>query len=162
MPRKSYRKQVVKMKEIIRLSPDDSRIEDAIHLAEEVFMAFEAPIYSQTGIDCFLGFIKGSTFREKLNNGTAVIYIYIDDGNICGMMSIRDASHICLAFVKSEYQRKGIGTALFKRISSDFPDTKFTVNAAPAGYEFYRSIGFIPTDMELIDDGITYTPMKII
>lgn len=146
------------MYEIIKLCPDDSRINEALTLAAEVFTEFEAPLYSKEGAESFFAFLNGENLRRKLSDGSAVIYIYEDDG-IRGMMAVRDGSHICLAFVEREYQRRGVGRALFDCILSDYPNANITVNAAPTGYEFYKRLGFMPADMELVEDGIIYTPM---
>lgn len=147
------------MNRIIRLGPADDRIEKALELAYEVFCECEAPLYSAEGAESFTAFLYGDRFKAGLTDGSAVVYICEENGDITGMMAIRDGRHICLAFVKHGQRQKGIGRMLFERIISDHPGRDITVNAAPTGYEFYKHMGFIPADMELMDDGIIYTPM---
>ncbi len=145
--------------EIIRLNADDERISDALELAERVFMQFEAPIFTADGTDNFLRYIKGKKLADKLNDGSAAVYICISEGIICSMLCICDKNHISLCFTESGYQRKGIGSALLEAAFADNNSDSYTVNASPFGVNFYRKHGFVPTDMELMENGIIYTPM---
>ena len=62
--------------------------------------------------------------------------------------------------IKDRYRGKGIGKALFKAFGIDTPGRVFTVNAALPAYGFYKKMGFVPTDIEKIEDGLIFTPMK--
>lgn len=142
------------------LYPDDSRIDDALRLAERVFMEFEAPVYPEEGKDNFLKYLYGEDLRGFISCRAAEMYICSEDDNICAMMCLVRGDHISLAFTEKAYQRKGMGRAMFEEILKRHTREDFTVNSSPFGYEFYKSLGFEPTDMELIEDGIIFTPMK--
>ena len=106
-----------------------------------------------------IAFLFGGELDGKLRDGSAQMYVCITDDKLCGAMAVRDGGHITLAFVPREYQRMGIGRRLFERISEDNPGVCFTVNSSPVGVPFYSSLGFAPTDMERMEDGILFTPM---
>lgn len=148
------------MYEIIKLEKDDKRINTALKLAEQVFMEHEAPVYPKSGVDNFISYLYGDTLSGYIANDRAEIYICDEDGDITGMMAILNGSHITLAFVKTDRQHQGIGRSLFERILSEHDNTDITVNASPVGIPFYKSLGFVPVDMERIEDGIVFTPMK--
>lgn len=142
------------------LDPDDCRIEEALSLAAWVFDEIEAPMYPPEGRAHFMSFVNGKDLRDRIASGNFKVYICSEQCSIVGMMAIRDGSHISLAFVDNEHRGTGIGKELFERIAADHPDTAFTVHAAPLAEEFYRKMGFSPTDMERLEDGIMYIPME--
>lgn len=148
------------MDNILRLNYGDSRITEALRLAEQVFMECEAPIYPKGSAKAFLDFLYGESLSKKLARGGAFIWICERDGEIIGMMSVRDGSHICLAFVKRGFRGQGVGSRLLDTVTSTLRENCFTVNASPPGLPFYLKRGFVPSDMEQIEDGIIYTPMK--
>lgn len=148
----------MRITELIR--PDDCRIEEALSLAAWVFDEIEAPIYPPEGREHFMSFVNGRDIREHIDSGDLKIYICSEQCSIIGMMAVRNGSHISLAFVDDEHRGTGVGKELFERIAADCPDRTFTVHAAPPAEEFYRKLGFVPTDMERLEDGIMYIPME--
>ncbi|MCD7729951.1 MAG: GNAT family N-acetyltransferase [Oscillospiraceae bacterium] len=135
----------------------------AIDLAKEVFMKFEAPIYPKEGTNSFLGFLYGENMRRMLLEKSIVFFGAFEENQLIGMCAVRDKNHISLFFVRESCQRRGVGRKLFYTISNfakeNYNSKTFTVNSSPFGLPFYSAMGFIPTDMERIEDGITYTPM---
>lgn len=145
-----------------RLS-DDEDIDKALALAEEVFMEFDAPHFSQRGINSFKSFVRGRRVAEMLADGSFVIWGCLCGGRLIGMLALRENSHISLAFVRGEYHRCGIGRKLYaeaKKYALARSIKSITVNASDYGLPFYRAMGFTETDMQRQDDGIIYTPME--
>jgi len=137
-------------------------IDIAIKFALNVFMEFEAPGYSPEGIACFKSFILSDAFKKY----------YIVDNNLflgsfykyklIGIVAMKNSSHVCLAFVEKEFHRKGIATKLFNLLFENRKANgmqEITLNSSPYAVPFYHAIGFIDTDIEHTQDGITYTPM---
>lgn len=109
-------------------------------------------------------FLTGRKLRNSILIGSGAVYICIADGETVGMAAVtkrysKDALHLSLAFVKGEYQHRGVGRALIDKIILDHPGRDITVNASPVGYGFYNAMGFVPTDMERMTDGLIFTPM---
>lgn len=147
---------------IIKPLMSKDEIYGAISLAHDVFMEFEAPVYSKEGVKSFLEFIYGDTLKQKHNDGTFHIWGCYKNDILAGMMALRDGNHISLAFTDKDFHRQGVGRMLFS-VLRDYSEeqgfNKITVNSSPYGLLFYKALGFMETDHERVDDGIRYTPM---
>lgn len=135
---------------------EEEETEAALELAWRVFTEFESPVYAPEGT---------AEFRKSINdeNYLAGIRYYgaFDAGKLIGVLGVRnEQAHICFFFVDGEYQRRGTGTGLFKRMLEDFPGRDITLNAAPYGLPFYKALGFNATDDEQTVNGIRFTPME--
>ncbi len=141
-------------------------VDDALALALEVFMEFEAPEYKPEGVNSFKSFIQDEKTISSYKQGLCPMYGAFGDGKLIGLIGMREnKTHINLVFVKKEYHRKGVATAIFRylleNLLKDFPDlSEITLNSSPYGVPFYLSLGFVPQSEELKKDGIRYTPMK--
>ncbi len=147
----------------------ENEVSEALNLALEVFMQFEAPDYKPEGTETFKkDFIENDEFIENCKKGVCPIYAAFDGDNIVGIIGMRASkTHINLAFTKKEYHHRGIATAIFKFLLNDLlrenPDLKeITLNSSPYGLGFYKYIGFIPLSEEQEINGIRFTPMKYI
>lgn len=147
----------------VKMLSESNEIKEALKLAEDVFMQFEAPLFSKRGTESFISFLWGKRVKEMLDEGEFVIWgCYIGEV-LAGMMALRNASHISLAFVRGDFHRQGIGRMLYaeaRNYASAGNVKKITVNASDYGIPFYRAMGFKETDMQLEADGIIYTPME--
>lgn len=153
-----------KLYNIRRITADET--EAALSLALEVFMEFEAPEYAPEGVTAFKeSVIESNKFREAVASGENPIYAAFDGDKMIGIIGMRsNMTHICLAFVRKEYHRKGAATAMFRYLLEEVkrlhPEHKtITLNSSPYGVPFYEHIGFIATDSEQTVDGIRFTPM---
>lgn len=142
-------------------------VDEALALALEVFMEFEAPDYGLEGVDTFRrDIIENEEFIAQCKQGICPIYAAFDGDRIIGIMGMRaNKTHIMLVFTKREYHHQGVATALFEFLKRDIlkdnPDLKeITLNSSPYGKGFYLHLGFIPLSEEREDNGIRYTPMK--
>ena len=127
----------------------------ACDLVRQVFCRFEAPEYSQEGID---------EFQRTLENMDALrhmpFYCAFHGGELVGVLAMRKPQHISLFFVKEVWHRQGVGRLLFDAMRRDYADQVFTVNSSPYAVEVYRHLGFVPTDTEQLTNGIRYAPMR--
>ena len=129
--------------------------EPALALVWETFLLFEAPDYSPEGVETFQNFIGNRQNLCALN-----LYGIFDGDRLCGVAATRKgSSHLSLLFVRKEFQGQGIGRMLIDRIQKDAPGS-LTVHSSPYAVEFYRRMGFQDTDVEQLEDGIRFTPMK--
>lgn len=142
-------------------------VDEALALALEVFMEFEAPDYGPEGVDTFRrDIIENEEFIAQCKQGICPIYAAFDGDRIIGIMGMRaNKTHIMLVFTKREYHHQGVATALFAFLKNDIlkdnPDQKeITLNSSPYGKGFYLHLGFVPLSEEREDNGIRYTPMK--
>lgn len=140
--------------EIVKISKE--KLPEAMALVWEVFSEFEAPDYSQEGVDEFKRFIDAQ--MEQL---TVEMYGAYEKGSLQGIIATRnEGSHIALFFVKKEYHGQGIGKSLFQHISPLCAGDAITVNSSPYAAKIYRKLGFLDTDGEQLTNGIRYLPMR--
>ncbi len=151
---------------IRKIKPEE--VSNALTLALEVFMQFEAPDYKPQGVETFRkDIIENPEFIDKCRKGICPIYAAFDNGKMVGIIGMRNKSHINLVFTKSEYHRNGIATSIFKYLLSEIknnsPQVKeITLNSSPYGKSFYLHLGFVPLSEEQEIDGIRFTPMKYV
>ncbi len=135
-------------------------------LVEAVFMTHIAPLYTQEGIEEFLGYAEVSEFTRRLQR-EHVILVAETDAQIVGMIELREQRHISLLFVADAYQGRGIATELLaraiqlcRRVNPDL--TALTVHASPNAAPIYRRLGFAPSAEEQVVHGIRYIPMTLV
>lgn len=146
-----------------------NEVEQALNLAMEVFMQFEAPDYKPEGVETFKkDIIENDEFIENCKKGVCPIYAAFEKNKIVGIIGMRaNKTHISLVFTKKEYHHRGIATAIFNFLLNDRlaenPDLKeITLNSSPYGLGFYKHMGFIALTGEQELNGIRFTPMKYI
>lgn len=152
---------------IRRINSDE--VEEALSLALEVFMEFEAPVYSPDGVAAFKrDIIENADFIAGCKSGKCPIYAAFEGDVMIGIMGMRPTkTHINLAFTRKEYHRRGVATALFEYLLKDILAEnpaleEITLNSSPYGLPFYLHIGFVPLTEEQEIDGIRFTPMKYV
>ena len=142
-----------------------SEWEEAMRLAWDTFILFEAPEYSKEGIRNFKNFVNDPLLKYLFLEGKYRTMAAFCNGIMIGIVGVRNETHISLLFVDSDYHRKGIATKLLDKVFEDtyktFGKREMTVNSSPYAVGFYHKLGFIDTDVEKTTDGIRYTPMVI-
>lgn len=129
--------------------------EEALRLAWKVFMEFEAPEYSQEGIEEFRHFVTNIAPKADMRFWGAYV-----NGKLAGMIAIRQPQHISLFFVDTKHQHKGIGRKLFETLEKEFSQGTITVNSSPYAVHIYHKLGFKDTNSEQTVNGIRFTPME--
>lgn len=128
----------------------------ALKLVLATFMKYEAPDYSQKGIETF----KNSVIYNDNYLNTIVMYGAYEGDILQGVIATRkQGTHIALFFVDGKYHRQGIGRKLFEIVLENSVSDKITVNSSPYAVDVYHHLGFTDTDSEQIEDGMRYTPM---
>jgi GNAT superfamily N-acetyltransferase len=139
------------------LKPD--RLSEVLALIRDVFLEYEAPAYSDEGMQEFMRFIELKSISEMLAENKMKIWMCEYGGEIIGALAA-DKGHIFLMFVKGQYHRKGIARNLLDRMIEYYKPETITVNSSPYAVEAYRRLGFVDTDKEQIVNGLRFTPMK--
>ena len=133
-----------------------AKLPEAMALVWDVFLEFEAPDYSQEGIDEFKKFIDG-----QVAHMTRAIYGAYEKDQLLGVIATRnEGSHIALFFVRKDHHGQGIGRRLFEHILLLCESRFLTVNSSPYALKIYRKLGFVDMDTEQLTNGIRYIPMK--
>ncbi|WP_242952142.1 GNAT family N-acetyltransferase [Butyrivibrio sp. YAB3001] len=137
----------------------------AMKLAWKTFIKFDAPDYSQEGIQNFHNFVNDDMLRKMFIAGHYQLFVAVDREKYVGMLTLREKKHISLLFVDENYHGNGVGSALIKYVSKYVSEEegldRITVNSAPYAREFYHKRGFKDLGPETVADGIRYTPMEL-
>lgn len=136
-----------------RLAPEEYPA--ALELCWRVFLEFEAPEYAPEGVATFRASLDDEERTRRLD-----FYGAFDGEQLVGVLCMRQPQHIGSFFVDAAYHRRGIGRRLFEAMRQDYENQVFTVNSSPYAVEIYRRLGFVPTDVEQLTDGLRYTPMR--
>ena len=135
---------------------DEIQLTNAIALIWSTFLQFEAPDYSEEGIQSFKDFIDNKEILKTLEFWGAY-----DNKELKGVIATNDnRKHICCFFVKSQYHRQGIGRKLWEYLRENSQSKVITVNSSPYAVPVYHKLGFVDLDIEQVSDGMRYTPMK--
>lgn len=132
-------------------------IELALDLAWEVFLQFEAPDYTQEGVEVFFKSLNDMKWLSMLR-----MFGAFWKGEMVGMIATRNnGSHIALFFVRAEHQKTGVGRKLFNYILQKNLSNFLTVNSSPYAVAIYRHFGFQDMHEEQEVKGVRFTPMKL-
>lgn len=100
-----------------------------------VFKEFEAPEYSNEGIQEFQDFIALDTVKERMKNKELLLWGYWDKNKLVGTIAARPPCHISLLFVDREYHRRGIAKKLYRTVLDFYTENssydEMTVNSSP-------------------------------
>lgn len=149
---------------IRRLRPEE--LEAALELEMDTFLRFEAPDYGPEGVDTFRrDIIDNPQFHEDCRNGKNRIWGAVDGDKLVGIFGMRGKSHICLVFTHHAYHRRGVASAIFRKLLADVRQEdpqlqKITLNSSPYGKPFYLKVGFQMVEAEKTINGIRFTPME--
>lgn len=153
------------MEEVTYRAAYRSEWDICMDLAWRTFLKFEAPEYSEEGIENFKAFVYDGVLKNMFHNGAYQLFVAVSGGVIIGIISLRDNNHISLLFVDSKYHRQGVGSGLISKLAEylycEMGQTSMTVNAAPYAVEFYHKVGFEDTGEEQVSAGIRFTPMVL-
>ena len=118
-----------------------------------MFLEYEAPDYTQEGIDEFYKSIHDENYLAMLS-----LYGAFSSEGLVGVIATRNSGkHIALFFVDGKYHRQGIGKQLFQAVQTD----KMTVNSSPYAVPVYSKFGFKSVNTEQVVNGIRFTPMEL-
>jgi GNAT superfamily N-acetyltransferase len=135
------------------------------NLVARSFNEFIAPDFLEEGIEEFFRYANPRSLAKR-SDGAHFILVAEAEGEIAGMVEVREMSHISMLFVDKAHHRKGIGRELLKlaleRIKSEnSAPEEITVNSSRFAVPFYESIGFVKTCEEKIIYGVVHAPMAL-
>jgi len=132
--------------------------DEALLFAKKVYVESKDESYSEKGIETFCNFIDNKEITKSFK-----IYGAFEDNILKGVIATdRRKRHINLFFVDKFSQAKGIGKKLMSVIIDDNENSFITVNSSRYAVPIYEKIGFVKTEEEKEQDGLKFTPMKLI
>lgn len=104
-----------------------NEMKTALDLVTKVFMEYEAPDYSQNGVEEFNKSMQDEEYLSKL-----CMYGAFTFKRLIGVIATRNkGTHIALFFVDSDFQGKGVGKSFFQAMLADYDSNRITVNSSP-------------------------------
>ena len=132
--------------------------DEALLFAKRVFIESEDDSYTKKGIETFCNFVDNKKITKSFK-----VYGAFEDNVLKGLIATdRRKKHISLFFVDKDSQGKGIGKKLMSFIIDDNENSFITVNSSRYAVPIYKKIGFIKTEEEKEQDGLKFTPMKLV
>ena len=132
--------------------------DEALLFAKKVYIESKDESYSEQGIETFCNFVDNKKITKSFK-----VYGAFENNILEGLIATdSQKSHICLFFVDKVSQGKGIGKELMQVVVNDNENSYITVNSSRYGVPIYEKLGFIKIEEEKEQDGLKFTPMKLI
>ena len=144
---------MIEIKQLVNNEKDE-----ALLFAKRIFIESEDESYSKEGIETFCNFVDNKKITKSFK-----VYGAFEDNILKGLIATdRRKRHINLFFVDKDLQGKGIGKELMSIVVNDNENSYITVNSSRYGVPVYEKLGFIKMEKEKEQDGLKFTPMKLI
>ena len=144
---------MIEIKQLVNNEKDE-----ALLFAKRIFIESEDESYSKEGIETFCNFVDNKKIIKSFK-----IYGAFEDNVLKGFIATdRRKRHISLFFVDKVSQGKGIGKELMKVVINNNENSYITVNSSRYGVPIYEKLGFVKIEEEKEQDGLKFTPMKLI
>ena len=131
---------------------------EALLFAKRIFIESEDESYSKEGIETFCNFVDNKKITKSFK-----VYGAFENNILKGLIATdRRKRHINLFFVGKDSQGKGIGKKLMNIVVNNNENSYITVNSSRYGVPIYEKLGFIKIEEEKEQDGLKFTPMKLI
>jgi len=143
----------------------EGEIDTAHRIIRDVFEEQVAPLYTEDGRRAFLDYISVDGLTSRFGRGHELIGAEaVASGALLGVAEVRRCTHVALLFVRTAYQRAGVGRALVSCVAARCRRRGrriITVNAAPNAVAAYRALGFAEIGPERDKSGIRSVPMQL-
>ena len=132
--------------------------DEALLFAKRVYIECKDESYSEQGIETFCNFVNNKEITKSFK-----IYGAFEDNVLKGIIATDSQKrHINLFFVDKSLQAKGIGKKLMAIGIENNENSFITVNSSRYAVPIYEKLGFVKMEEEKEQDGLKFTPMKLI
>ena len=136
----------------------NNKKDEALLFAKKVYIESKDESYSEQGIETFCNFVNNKEITKSFK-----VYGAFEDNVLKGLIATDSQKrHICLFFVDKSSQGKGIGKELMRVVVNNNENSYITVNSSRYAVPIYEKLGFIKMEEEKEQDGLKFTPMKLI
>lgn len=143
---------------------EHSDIPEAVKLIRESYERFVAHDYTPEGTVHFYEYASEEALAARIDGHTHFALVAAADGELVGMIEMRDYEQCTLFFVRARQHGQGIGRWLFEEAVAHCrhhrPDlNRITVQSSPFAVPVYRHLGFKNAGVLQEENGIVYQPM---
>ena len=144
---------MIEIKQLVNKEKDE-----ALLFTKRVYIECKDESYSEQGIETFCNFVNNKEITKSFK-----VYGAFEDNVLKGVIATdKRKRHINLFFVDKSSQAKGIGKKLMAIGIENNENSFITVNSSRYAVPIYEKIGFIKTEEEKVQDGLKFTPMKLV
>ena len=144
---------MIEIKQLVNKEKDE-----ALLFTKRVYIESKDESYSEKGIKTFCNFVNNKEITKSFK-----VYGAFEDNVLKGIIATdRQEKHINLFFVDKSSQGKGIGKELINIVVNNNENSYITVNSSRYGVPIYEKLGFVKMEEEKEQDGLKFTPMKLI
>lgn len=144
---------MIEIKQLVNKGKDE-----ALLFAKRVYIECKDESYSEQGIETFCNFVNNKEITNSFK-----IYGAFENNALKGVIATdKRKRHINLFFVDKSSQGKGIGKKLMAIGIENNENSFITVNSSRYAVPIYEKLGFVKMEEEKEQDGLKFTPMKLI
>jgi ribosomal protein S18 acetylase RimI-like enzyme len=137
---------------------------EIFELVKTSFNEFVAVDCDEFGVNFFLNFIEPEELFKRSKSDSFILTAKDNNNQIVGMIEVTNDGHICLLFVKNEFQRKGISKKLFDQAKhickiNSANQILMSVNSSIFAVDIYKKLGFETISKEKKVNGISFIEM---
>jgi len=126
----------------------------------DAFMAAVAPGLTPEGIATFSRIASAEGFAERML-GDNLILVGESDGQIQGVVELKEGRHLAMLFVAPAAQNSGVGRRLFEAMLPAVRVATLTVSASLNAVPVYSRYGFVCNGEIAESAGLIYQPMTL-
>lgn len=134
---------------------DAQRISDLVTDLAHYFVADP----SSTEAGPFLAGLTASSYTERIESSRFSHYVATDPRGLCGIIALRDGSHLYHLFVRANAHKQGIARALWQHAKALSGHSTFTVNSSLFAVPVYECFGFVAKTAPETANGLVFVPM---
>jgi len=116
---------------------------------------------SDEGIATFAGIASADAFAERMKADNRMLVAEGENGEIVGVVELKEGRHIAMLFVTPSQQKNGIGRQLLMSALKHARLDVVTVSASLASVPAYQNYGFKLAGKVGESSGLVYQPMEI-
>lgn len=137
-----------------------SDIDRVSQITNSAFHETVAPGLSEEGVNTFSALSSPQAFAERMNEDN-IIFVFEKNGEIEGVLELKEGRHVAMLFVLPAAQRRGVGRALMAEALDHARAGTITVSASVPSVPAYEAYGFLIVGAEDERQGLVYVPMEI-
>lgn len=143
--------------QIRQLTQDD--LPSACALCLDAFNVAVAPSLSAQGVQTFTGLVSPQAFAERMT-GDNLLLVCVVQGELAGLIELKEGRHVAMLFVAPTWQRRGIGKCLMDAALLQARVQVVTVKASLSSVPAYERYGFAVAGEVGEIAGLVYQPME--
>ncbi len=107
----------------------------------------------------FLDGLTPPAYAERIRSPNYRHYVAEDSTGACGIIALRDGSHLYHLFVRADAHRRGIARALWEHAMALSDHSTFTVNSSLFAVPVYERLGFVARTPPQTANGLVFVSM---